>query len=106
MYNLIQVNPLHVFEFWQLIFIPNRQQEKLSKAMNVAGYKEKVPEKIQKANAEKLDSLEKEKLSLEEASQHMEAQISSEQWTRVTFNFVQWPHLHAETPSRREKETP
>lgn len=47
--------------------------------MNVAGYKEKVPEKIQKANAEKLDSLEKEKLSLEEASQHMEAQISSEQ---------------------------
>ncbi|BFG23275.1 hypothetical protein CerSpe_095490 [Prunus speciosa] len=55
------------------------QREKLSKAMNVAGYKEKVPEKIQKANAEKLDSLEKEKLSLEEASQHMEAQISSEQ---------------------------
>lgn len=59
--------------------MPNRQHEKLSKAMNIAGYKEKVPEKIQKANAEKLDSLEKEKLSLEEASQHMEAQISSEQ---------------------------
>ncbi|CAN6565003.1 unnamed protein product [Malus baccata var. baccata] len=53
------------------------QQEKLSRAMNVAGYKEKVPEKIQKANADKLESLEKEKLSLEEASQHMEAQISS-----------------------------
>ncbi|KAM2975805.1 hypothetical protein FF1_001925 [Malus domestica] len=53
------------------------QQEKLSKAMNVAGYKEKVPEKIQKANADKLESLEKEKMSLEEASQHMEAQISS-----------------------------
>ncbi|KAM1232010.1 hypothetical protein ACFX13_042613 [Malus domestica] len=52
------------------------QQEKLSRAMNVAGYKEKVPEKIQKANADKLESLEKEKLSLEEASQHMEAQIS------------------------------
>lgn len=45
--------------------------------MNAAGYKEKVPEKIQKANADKLESLEKEKLSLEEASQHMEAQISS-----------------------------
>ncbi|XP_068331229.1 valine--tRNA ligase, mitochondrial 1-like [Pyrus communis] len=53
------------------------QQEKLSRAMNVAGYKEKVPEKIQKANADKLESLVKEKLSLEEASQHMEAQISS-----------------------------
>ncbi|PRQ60023.1 putative valine--tRNA ligase [Rosa chinensis] len=53
------------------------QQEKITKVMNAAGYKEKVPEKIQKANADKLESLEKEKLSLEEASQHMEAQISS-----------------------------
>lgn len=59
------------------ILMPNRQQEKITKVMNAAGYKEKVPEKIQKANADKLESLEKEKLSLEEASQHMEAQISS-----------------------------
>lgn len=58
-------------------FLPNRQQEKITKGMNAAGYTEKVPEKIQKANADKLESLEKEKLSLEEASQHMEAQISS-----------------------------
>lgn len=57
--------------------MPNRQQEKITKVMNAAGYKEKVPEKIQKANVDKLESLEKEKLSLEEASQHMEAQISS-----------------------------
>lgn len=58
-------------------FIINRQHEKLTKVMNAAGYKEKVPEKIQKANADKLESLKKEKLSLEEAGQHMEAQISS-----------------------------
>ncbi|XP_050387841.1 valine--tRNA ligase, mitochondrial 1 [Argentina anserina] len=53
------------------------QQEKIMKVMSATGYNEKVPEKIKKANAEKLESLKKEELSLEEASQHMEVQISS-----------------------------
>lgn len=42
-----------------------------------AGNEVKVPEKVRKDTADKLESLEKEKLSLEEASQHMAAQIST-----------------------------
>ncbi|KAK9942995.1 hypothetical protein M0R45_008626 [Rubus argutus] len=51
----------------------NLQQEKLLKMMSVAGYSEKVPEKIQQVNADKLESLRKEMLSLREAGQHMES---------------------------------
>lgn len=51
----------------------DRQQEKLLKMMSVAGYSEKVPEKIQQVNADKLESLRREMLSLQEAGQHMES---------------------------------
>lgn len=51
----------------------DRQHEKLLKMMSVAGYEEKVPEKIKQVNADKLESLRKEMLSLREAGQHMES---------------------------------
>jgi hypothetical protein len=45
--------------------------------MNVSGYREKVPTHIHQENVAKLSALMQERLSLEEAGQHIEAQASS-----------------------------
>lgn len=62
-----------MFRIMTTNFMTDRQQEKLLKLMSFVGYKEKVPEKIQQVNADKLESLRKEILSLREADQHMES---------------------------------
>ncbi|GAB2242518.1 hypothetical protein Droror1_Dr00019293 [Drosera rotundifolia] len=55
-----------------------KQQETLSRTMNAAGYKEKVPPHIHEENVVKLASLMQELVSFEKASQHLEREVAAQ----------------------------
>lgn len=55
-----------------------KQQDSLKKMMDASGYREKVPPHIHEDNLAKLETMMQEILSFEEASQHLEREISAE----------------------------
>ncbi|XP_052186097.1 valine--tRNA ligase, mitochondrial 1 [Diospyros lotus] len=55
-----------------------KQRDGLTKMMDAAGYREKVPPHIHEENVAKLSTLMQELLSFEEASQHLEREIAAE----------------------------
>ncbi|XP_059629353.1 valine--tRNA ligase, mitochondrial 1 isoform X2 [Cornus florida] len=55
-----------------------KQRDTLTKMMDASGYKEKVPAHIHEENVAKLATLMQEILSFEQASQHLEREISAE----------------------------
>jgi valyl-tRNA synthetase len=55
-----------------------KQQDSLKKMMDASGYREKVPPHIHEDNVAKLGTMMQEILSFEEASQHLEREISAE----------------------------
>ena len=69
-------NKCKVYFHWLTLNIFTRQQERLEKKINAAGYKEKVPLEIQDKDTEKLSKLVQEMELFEKESERLEAEKS------------------------------